>query len=113
MSYDVTFGYPGPNHAAEYPNDVWRNYTSNVSGMWSKALGGETLGDLIEAKGKRNADLVEPLTVAVAEMKEAPEFFREMNPSNGWGSYEGALDYLVWMLEMCRAVPDGWVEVWR
>ena len=31
----------------------------------------------------------------VKMMAEAPEFFRQWNPKNGWGDYEGALGYLL------------------
>lgn len=110
MSYDVTFHYPGTT----YPADVWRNYTSNVSGMWTKALGGTiSLGELIDQKGERNADLIPHLAAAIARMTANPDEYRAMNPANGWGDYEGALAFLEWMLAMCEAVPEGNVDVWR
>jgi hypothetical protein len=108
VSYDVTFGYAGP----EYSDQQERNYTSNVAPMWHEALG-ESLGDLIERCGKRNADLIEPLARAVAAMEADAPKYQAMNPSNGWGHYDGALAYLRWMLTMCRDVPEGKVEVWR
>jgi hypothetical protein len=108
VSYDVTFGYAGP----EYPEDQWRNYTSNVSAMWADAMGAN-LGDLIDEHGSRNADLIPWLERGVKAMEDFPDHYRDMNPENGWGDYTGALAYLRWMLAMCRAVPEGTVRVWR
>lgn len=107
MSYDVTFGYP-----KNYPEETWRNYTSNVAPMWRDALG-DDLGGLIDTLGNRNADLIPFLELGVAQMETYPDRYRAMNPANEWGDYSGALAYLRWMLEMCRAVPDGNVSVWR
>lgn len=110
MSYDITFG-PPPG-VPIYPEDTWRNYTSNVSPMWAAALGGETLGDRID-RAVVNEDLIEPLRGAIAAMKADPELYRGMNPANGWGDYDGALQFLVWMLANCEAVPMGTCSVWR
>lgn len=107
----MTFGYPASMPL--YPDEQWRNYTSNVSPMWAKALGGESLGDLIDRLGGRNADLIPHLDLAVRRMRATPALYRAMNPRNGWGDYAGALKYLVWMRDMCRAVPEGNVVVWR
>ncbi len=107
MSYDVTFSHP-----KNYPAETWRNYTSNVSPMWTEAMVGNNLGDLIEA-AETNADLIPMLRLGIANMEDHPDRFRAMNPRNGWGDYEGALAYLRWMLAMCEAVPGGNVEVSR
>jgi hypothetical protein len=112
VSYDVTFGYPGPRHLNTYPDDTDRNYTSNVSQMWAKALG-DDLGDLINRLGERNGALTPILRAGVEAMEADPGAYQTMEPENGWGTYEGALAYLRWMLAMCDAVPEGWVEVWR
>ena len=110
MSYDVTFGYPEDDPG--YPEDQWRNYTSNVSQMWRAALG-EDLGELIDRCGGCNADLTRWLDLGVTRMENDPDYYRAMNPENGWGDYEGALAYFRWMLAMCQAVPRGHVSVWR
>ena len=92
--------------------DGWRNYTSNVSGMWHKALGGISLGTLLDPEPVAET-LVEPLNRAIGEMMESPEVFRQMNPPNGWGDYEGALEFLVWIRDRCMMWPKARVHVWR
>ncbi|SRR6266540_4134693 len=114
MSYDVTFeadmGLGDENPDLE---NGWRNYTSNVSRMWFEALGNsQTLGDLLDPKPIAST-LIEPLNRAIATMMETPEYFRAMNPLNGWGSYEGALEYLIWIRDHCVKWPSARVRVSR
>lgn len=112
MSYDVTFVADVGADEAACLEDGWRNYTSNVSPMWYEALGGITLGDLIDATPVA-ADLEPKIREAIAIMSEAPYHFRAMNPSNGWGDYDGALDYLKWIAERCARWPKARVEASR
>lgn len=108
MSYDVTFCADlGADELVPLEGGD-RNYTSNVSGMWRKALGGVSLGDLLDPDPVAET-LVDPLNKAIAEMMESPAIFREMNPPNGWGDYDSLLKVL---RDMRDAVPE-WPTVWR
>ena len=113
MSYDVTF-YADVGAGDGNPDiaDGWRNYTSNVSGMWYEALGGVTLGDLLDPEPLAK-DLEPLIRKGISEMMESPEHFRKMNPPNGWGNYEGALEFLIWIADKCREWPTARVRVWR
>lgn len=87
------------------------NYTSNVSPMWTKALG-QNLGDLIDAIP--DARILGPLIgMGIATMRGSADELRAMNPANGWGDYDGALAYLEKLLLGCRLHPDAKVEVHR
>ena len=109
MSYDVTFRIPG---TVADPVEPWRNYTSNVSRMWSDAIGIDySLADLIR-DNPRPSDLLPYLERGVEAMKADPEKYRAWNPENGWGDYEGALAYLEWMAQGCRDYPGAVVDVW-
>ena len=108
MSYDITFVIPG---TADDPVEPWRNYTSNVSGMWSEAIGIERLADLIRDNPKP-ADLLPYIERGIEAMKAHPDKYRAMNPSNGWGDYDGALAYLEWLAQGCRDYPGAEVSVW-
>ena len=112
MSYDVYFTAEVGGDPDERPDFDNRNYTSNVSRMWYEALGGITLGDLIETTPVAK-DLEPRIREGIACMAEAPEHFRTMEPSNGWGDYEGAVEYLRWIADRCRAWPLARVEVSR
>ena len=103
MSYDIYFG--------PVLDEPERNYTSNVSPMWTAAIG-ENLGDLID-RLPRAGDLVPHVRRGVAAMRADPERYRAMNPENGWGDYEGALAYLEWVFRTAETWPDLTVEASR
>ena len=103
MSYDVNFG--------PYIEEPWRNYTSNVSGMWADAIG-ENLGDLID-RVSTAGELIEPVGRGIIAMRRDPERYRQMEPSNGWGDYNGALAYLEWIAKTASEHPNVEVSVSR
>lgn len=96
MSYDI---YLDIDTGAGEPQTVAEvgNYTSNVSPMWRQALGGKLLR---EYHGAPCSEAAGPLAEAVKRMEAEPEKYREMEPGNGWGDYEGALAYLRRLAEM-------------
>lgn len=79
------------------------NYTSNVSPMWSEALG----RDMSDLRGMRCADAKPILDAAVLAMEADPARFRAMNPENGWGDYEGALKILRALADRCAKYPGA------
>ena len=81
------------------------NMTSNVSPMWTKAIGRR----LSECEGMTGADLAPLLEAAIADMDD-PSRRREyeaLSPANGWGSVLGARDYLYDILVACREHPKA------
>lgn len=97
MSYNaylmIDTGAPDPQCAVEIGD-----YTSNVSPMWRDALAGRPLREFHDAPCSEAAG---PLADAVQRMEADPGKYREMNPPNGWGDYEGALRYLRRLAEAC------------
>lgn len=83
------------------------NMTSNVSGMWTVALG-EPMRDL---SGRRLGDIAMRLRMAIGDMKGDPARFRALNPPNGWGSYESALEILETLLRWAEETPDGVLSI--
>lgn len=134
MSYDVSIMSPERwEHYFEAQHD-WRtehecpgvqlevgNYTSNVSPMWETALQVSRRVAMADAVGLSALHGV-PCGVAagyisggIDRMVLEPELYRAMEPSNGWGDYEGALQYLRDILAQC-VKPDlreWFVEVSR
>lgn len=115
MSYDVYFEIDtGPDDVAEVD---WRNYTSNVSSMWSRALEavGATfpLGILIE-ETPAATDLGPIVAKAADYMRTSGrESFADLEPRNGWGDYAGALSFLDWLAAGCERHPACRVRVSR
>jgi hypothetical protein len=57
--------------------------------------------------------LIAPLRAGLAVLQSAPDRFREYNPGNGWGTYEGLVRFVADYLAACEAYPDAEVSVSR
>lgn len=89
------------------------NYTSNVSGMWARALEA-TAGDAAPRRARDEAvslsatdgwtcERAAPVLIAAAGwMRGHRAELVDLNPENGWGNYDGALDYLERAAALCR-----------
>ncbi len=78
------------------------NYTYNVSEMFYDAFGGDGIRGLNGLLGHECQPL---LDAAIAKMQAEPEKYRAMNPDNGWGNYEGALELLLTLRSWCVNSP--------
>lgn len=56
---------------------------------------------------------VDPLKTGLLKMSEDPEFFREFNSPNGWGTYDHFLDFVANVLIACCKHPKAKVVVSR
>lgn len=59
------------------------------------------------------AQLIEPLRVGLQLLKAKPEHFKQFNPPNGWGDYDGFVEFVAEYLRACETWPSARVEVWR
>lgn len=67
-----------------------------------------------EEKGWTHAkQLISPLEAGLEALKADPSAFRKLNPDNGWGSYDGLVEFVEGYLEACREWPDAEIEVSR
>jgi hypothetical protein len=46
--------------------------------------------------------VIAKLRLAVDTMRRNRDEYEALNPENGWGNYEGALEYLVGILKECE-----------
>jgi hypothetical protein len=60
---------------------------------------------------KKAKDLIEPLKVVLDKLRSDPEKYKQYNPSNGWGDYEGFVNFLISYLSACYMYPEAEVEV--
>lgn len=104
MSYDVYLNVDGGAGHGVCAFD--RNMTSNVAPMWRKAG-----VDLREFQGLLAGRVIDSLNAAIDNMTNYPEDYRAMNPENGWGSYEGALDFLTSLRDACQKFPRAEIGV--
>ena len=90
----------------------WANITHNLVKMADKAgiyayLWRPDEWDITHAK-----QLIEPLTLGLSNLHAQPEYFKQFNPENGWGTYEGLVDFVEEYLDACKKYPDAKVSVW-
>ncbi|MEU6397849.1 hypothetical protein ABZ867_12815 [Streptomyces cinnamoneus] len=110
MSYDIslhlTVDTGGPEPLEVCVADIG-DYTSNVARMWTDALG-HRLSDLAD----QNAGDSHPaLVAAVDKLLADPDHYRAMEPSNGWGDYEGAVAYLAALRDACLVHPKAQIYI--
>lgn len=91
----------------------WRNITHNLNTMAKEVGIYEALWRPEEINISKAGELIVPLTNGLEMLKGNPDFFKQFNPPNGWGSYEGLVDFVETYLEACKANPDADVEVSR
>lgn len=84
------------------------NMTHNVTPMWREA---GVYDALYMSEGKTAADVLPALRLGFKDMQDNPGKYEAMNPTNGWGSYEGALTFLSALLGKFEANPTGIIGV--
>jgi len=90
-----------------------RNITHNLNTMAGEAGIYEALWRPDEIGITKAAQLIEPLKAGLAKLESDPERFEKLNPSNGWGSYEGLVSFVRDYLRACKETPDAEVYVSR
>jgi hypothetical protein len=57
--------------------------------------------------------LVAPLEKGLAELRDKPDHYRQYNPENGWGDYEGLVKFVEKYLAACKEYPQATIHTWR
>lgn len=57
--------------------------------------------------------LIEPLTIGLKKLREEELYLQTLNPSNGWGSYYGLVEFVRLYLDACKEFPNAEVKIWR
>lgn len=102
ISLDIDTGGPEPAEVLEVGN-----CTSNVAPMWKQALGVR----LRDYDGVPCERALAPLRDGIRRMEDDPAKHRAMEPENGWGDYEGALNYLRKLADACAANPKCTIRI--
>lgn len=106
MSYDVwlEINTGGPSPALITGTD--RNYTCNIQPMLQ--LAGV---DLPSLDGRPASDVAPIIRAALAEMCNNPEPYVTLNPSNGWGSSDGCVEFLAHIAASAELHPKATMRV--
>lgn len=59
------------------------------------------------------SQLIEPLTIGLKKLREDQLYLETLNPSNGWGSYHGLVEFVREYLDACKEFPNAEVKIWR
>lgn len=107
MGYSIYLKIKTGENEYVYPYED--SCTYNVAPMFSKALGE---GGIRQLCGVNSKDAIDLLSLGIGRMTDNPEDYKELNPSNGWGSYEGALQVLLDLKEACLKHEYCVVEIY-
>lgn len=100
--------------SSEDRNEVyWANITHNLSKMAKHAGIYQHLWRPDEIGVTVASQLSEPLKEGLIKLLTNPEEFKELNPSNGWGTYEGLVQFVTNYLIAIAEHPNAIVEVSR
>lgn len=112
--WDARFPDREPVVADYQTEEVYsRNITHNLGAMAEAAGIYRHLWRPDEIEIFQAAQLVAPLSAGLAALTEDPDRFRALNPSNGWGTYEGLVTFVADYLAACCANPQATVKVSR
>ncbi len=89
------------------------NITHNLNTMADKAGIYKHLWRPEEIGITTAEQLIEPLRAGLKELRAKPEYFKQFNPENGWGTYEGLCSFVENYLNECVENPDATIEVSR
>lgn len=89
------------------------NITHNLNKMAQAAGIYEALWHPEEIGITKAHQLIVPLTEGLARLRADSAKYRAFNPPNGWGSYEGLVEFVEAYLNACGREPDADVRVCR
>ena len=89
------------------------NITHNLGKMANEAGIYQALWKPEEIGITHASQLIEPLKIGLSQLERFPDHFKQFNPENGWGDYEGLADFVCEYLEACLKYPEARIEVSR
>jgi len=90
----------------------WQNITHNLGHMAKEAGVYEVLwrpGDKYELY-KVARRIIPVLENGLTDLIHRPDYFKQFEPDNGWGDYDGLVDFVKNALAACHDNPDAWVH---
>ena len=89
------------------------NITHNLNKMADAAGLYQALWRPDEGGWTMAAELIPHLDSGLAKLQANPAHYRQFNPANGWGNYEGLVEFVAEYLAACRKYPQATIEVSR
>ena len=117
MSLDITL--IDPNVTQKSFNDYLRacvfeiNITHNLAKMADKAGIYEAIWRPEEIGATRAIHIIELVKDGIKKLEKDPEYFRQFDAKNGWGTYNQFIPWLKRYLEGLEENPDSIIEISR
>jgi len=89
------------------------NITHNLGEMAAKAGIYECLWRPEEIGCKYAKDIIEKLNDGLILLKSNRERFEKYNPENGWGDYDGLVEFVSEYLDACKKHPKSIISISR
>lgn len=108
MSYDVSFKakLEGTDQWV-YVGADWINHTYNTAAMIKEVCGSYPS----DWDGRKCADMYPIIAQGAALLRDNPQRYRQFEPSNGWGTVETTLDFLMKIADNCEKYPTAVIEI--
>jgi hypothetical protein len=98
----------------KWDDGCWEaNITHNCNAMADAAGIYKAVWRPEEVRISKARQLIKPLKAGLAKMVTNPKKFRALEASNGWGTLDDFIPWLMRYLEACIAHPDAEVTVSR
>lgn len=113
LSYDKGVTY------TEHQEEVyWANITHNLNKMAMEvSVQHHTLYEYLwrpeELAITKASELIYPLTIGLAKLKDNPDFYKTFDSPNGWGLYEHFVPFVEEYLNACILNPEASVYASR
>ena len=98
----------------DFSNEIYSaNITHNLNTMADAAGIYKHLWRPEELNITKAHQLIEPLRAGLTLLKSTSDYFKQFNPSNGWGDYDGLVQFVENYLQACIENPEADVQVSR
>lgn len=92
MSLDLTITADPCIYCGREPESISLNYTYNVSPMWYKVFPRDD--GMVQIEGMTGKEASLKLRTAIKALEQRSEEMLAIEPANGWGTFEGFLQFL-------------------
>jgi len=110
MSLDVSLYYVNDGHEVEVFS---ANITHNLNKMAMELGAYEHLWRPEEVNVENAKQLIPHVKEYLAELVSNPKKYKEFSPENGWGTYDGLVNFMRKYLDACIEYPNAIVKADR
>jgi len=91
----------------------WANITHNLGEMAEKAGIYKALWRPEEIDAIYSKDIIDIVEKGLYDLKQRPEYFKQFNSPNGWGTYKHFVPFVEEYLKALKEYPESKIEVSR